>query len=147
MSGEILNSHGYFSIIGWQLQFIGDDENVAIDNIELVDCAFPVRTSACNYAQIGCTSGGCFSPDQECDFSQDCGDGTDEKEAICANYKERCDFETDKCNWYDDNDDDFNFQRTRSVSHPTGLGPQFDHTSGKYTFLLTYFLILLYSMP
>jgi len=103
---------------------------VAIDSIKLVDCAYPKRTFACNYRQIGCSSGGCFSPDQECDFADDCGDGTDEKAAICANYKDRCDFETDSCNWYNDRDDDFNWNRKSSQSRLSGMEPQIDHTKG-----------------
>ena len=116
-------------------------KNVAIDDIKLIDCAYPRPTSVCNYAQIGCTSGGCFSPEQECDYSPDCRDGTDEKEAICANFKERCNFEQDMCNWYNSKDDDFDWQLTKSTQLATGSsGPQVDHTSGFYN----YFFFLQY---
>lgn len=115
---------------GWRLEMKADNENVAIDDIRLVDCAFPIRTHVCNYMQIGCTSGGCYKPDQECDFANDCGDGTDERPSTCSNYKERCDFETDLCNWYQDADDDFNWRQRGGLQFPQGLGPQNDHTEG-----------------
>jgi len=46
------------------LSFHADDKYVAIDDIKLVDCAFPKQTGICNMMQTGCDNGACIHPDQ-----------------------------------------------------------------------------------
>ena len=66
-----------------------------------------------------------------CDFSNHCGDGSDEKLAICKNFEERCNFETDTCNWYQDQSDDFDWIRKKGRTSSAATGAEVDHTKGE----------------
>lgn len=68
-----------------------------------------------------------------CDFSNDCGDKSDEKPAICQKFIERCDFEKDTCNWYQDQSDDFDWTRSAGSTGSSATGPGTDHTTGKWS--------------
>ena len=46
------------------LAFEANDKYVAIDDIQLVDCAFPYQTGVCNLMQTGCDNGACIYPEQ-----------------------------------------------------------------------------------
>lgn len=48
----------------WQLWFKTSRDNVAIDDITMVDCAFPFKTGVCNLMQLGCDNGACIYSDQ-----------------------------------------------------------------------------------
>ena len=65
-----------------------------------------------------------------CDFTNDCGDRSDEKAAICKNFKERCNFETDTCNWYQDQSDNFDWTRSNGGTSSLDTGSGTDHTLG-----------------
>ena len=67
-----------------------------------------------------------------CDYSNDCSDKSDEKQAICKNFKERNDFETDLGNWYQDQSDDFDWKRAQGYTSSSDTGPGFDHTTGEF---------------
>ena len=75
-----------------------------------------------------------------CDYTNDCGDSSDEKQAICANFKERCNFEFDTCNWYQDKDDDFDWTMTGGATSSSDTGPGTDHTKGLLTIFSTFVL-------
>ena len=65
-----------------------------------------------------------------CDFSNDCGDSSDEKDSICSSFPERCDFETGLCNWYQDKSDKFDWTRSQGGTPSYETGPGVDHTKG-----------------
>lgn len=66
-----------------------------------------------------------------CNFANDCGDGSDEKPEICSvSYKERCNFEQDLCDWYQDTDDNFDWTRAQGPTSSYSTGPGIDHTLG-----------------
>ncbi|MED6269053.1 hypothetical protein CHARACLAT_029066, partial [Characodon lateralis] len=76
----------------------GRKGDVAIDQLEFLDCALPLPPPGtnCPAGMVMCHSGGCVEQRQLCDGTDDCGDGTDEEP--CDDYQ-RCDFEEGLCNW------------------------------------------------
>uniref|UniRef100_A0A3B4CKL8 MAM domain-containing protein n=1 Tax=Pygocentrus nattereri TaxID=42514 RepID=A0A3B4CKL8_PYGNA len=94
----------------------------------LLACAVVcVSGQSCQSDQFECVSGECVLEKYVCDFSEDCQDGTDEKNCM---YFERCDFEDGLCGFH-----------ARSLDHiwtrgscVTGPGPALDHNSNPMTF-------------
>lgn len=60
----------------------------------------------------------------------DCGDSSDENPVSCTSYQERCNFEVNTCNWYQDQDDDFDWTRTQGVVMLNAARPGTDNTKG-----------------
>ncbi|XP_054896543.1 apical endosomal glycoprotein isoform X2 [Poeciliopsis prolifica] len=76
----------------------GQNGDVAIDQLEFLDCALPSPPAgnSCPAGTVACGGGGCVEQRQVCDGSDDCGDGSDE--ARCDDYY-HCDFEEGLCDW------------------------------------------------
>ncbi|KAK2827613.1 hypothetical protein Q7C36_018539 [Tachysurus vachellii] len=76
----------------------GRSGDIAIDQLEFMDCALPapVGTGGCKVGFFQCKQGGCVEERAVCDGTDDCGDGTDEEN--CAGYMS-CNFEEDMCAW------------------------------------------------
>ncbi|KAH3887722.1 hypothetical protein DPMN_011741 [Dreissena polymorpha] len=103
---------------------------MAIDDVSFSNCQVTHATT-CNADQFSCGNSVCVGNNLLCDFSNDCGDGSDE--ASCSNYVERCSFERDICNWVQDDSDDFNWSLGAGSTATTGTGPSYDHTFGNTT--------------
>ncbi|XP_076428807.1 MAM and LDL-receptor class A domain-containing protein 1 [Peromyscus maniculatus bairdii] len=58
------------------------------------DLALPLPTGFCPHGYEECQNGQCYSPEQRCNFADDCGDNTDEDE--CGGS---CTFEKGWCGW------------------------------------------------
>ncbi|XP_036044862.1 MAM and LDL-receptor class A domain-containing protein 1 [Onychomys torridus] len=58
------------------------------------DLALPLPTGFCPHGYEECQNGRCYSPEQRCNFADDCGDNTDENE--CGGS---CTFEKGLCGW------------------------------------------------
>ncbi|XP_055449902.1 MAM and LDL-receptor class A domain-containing protein 1 isoform X1 [Psammomys obesus] len=84
----------------------GHHGNIALDDIVLTksclpshrstkeESALPLPTGFCPHGYEECQNGQCYSAEQSCNFVDDCGDNTDEKE--CGGS---CTFEEGWCGW------------------------------------------------
>ncbi|RUS87745.1 hypothetical protein EGW08_004491, partial [Elysia chlorotica] len=52
---------------------------VAIDDIEFQNCQFPPVNASCESSEFQCERGSCVDISRVCDFTDDCGDGSDEE--------------------------------------------------------------------
>ena len=50
--------------------------DIAVDDIQFVDCALPPVASSC--PEFTCTRKSCVKNDYVCDYNDDCGDNSDE---------------------------------------------------------------------
>ncbi|KAG2458289.1 MALR1 protein, partial [Polypterus senegalus] len=119
------------------ISYIGD---VTLDDVAFEDCA-PLLTPdrQCHTDEYTCANDFCIPKDNLCDFSDHCGDASDEDPFICGHFYGRCDFEFDLCSWRQWQGDDFDWL-LRVGSTPTlGTGPSADHTlqdpSGYYIYV------------
>lgn len=76
---------------------------------------------SCPSGFLPCDNGQCFTPGQSCDFIDDCGDGTDEKDCGTS-----CSFENGYCGWKSSLAD--NFDWTLGVGSAKSIRPPYDHT-------------------
>ena len=54
--------------------------DVAIDDIQFVNCSLPEPATTCSPDHFVCKeTRACIPKDRICDFTDDCGDGSDEK--------------------------------------------------------------------
>ncbi|XP_066300039.1 MAM and LDL-receptor class A domain-containing protein 2-like [Branchiostoma lanceolatum] len=103
--------------------------DIALDDINFINCELPPTEDSCTADQLRCTRGSCVGLDRVCDYTDDCGDGTDEAPNQCANIPDRCDFQNGICSWTQFGGDNFSWSR-RAGCTPTGnTGPCRDHTT------------------
>ncbi|KAB5549223.1 hypothetical protein PHYPO_G00064910 [Pangasianodon hypophthalmus] len=105
--------------------------DIAIDQLEFMDCALPGRmsTGSCGVGLFQCKLGGCVEERAVCDGTDDCGDRTDEEN--CGEYMS-CNFEEDMCGWDVRSFSSLKWIRTSqmniSMSEPL-KGPGRDHST------------------
>ncbi|AWP20537.1 putative MAM and LDL-receptor class A domain-containing protein 1 [Scophthalmus maximus] len=93
-----------------------------------------------------CTQGLCVPEDRVCDFTDNCGDGSDEKNfPTCSTYSaSECDFEGGSCGWYELTlGDGFDWVRGSSeevppdyLDHPPPLDHSTNATEGHFVFIM-----------
>ncbi|XP_077864144.1 MAM and LDL-receptor class A domain-containing protein 1-like [Saccoglossus kowalevskii] len=112
--------------------------DIAIDDVSFLNCEMPeIRT--CVDGEVECDRGSCVLESQLCDFTDDCGDLSDETD--CSKYS-GCNFEDNWCDlvivYYTDEDDpdskyaDFDWWLEDGRQGLIGAytGPGRDHTTG-----------------
>ncbi|RDD40324.1 MAM and LDL-receptor class A domain-containing protein 2 [Trichoplax sp. H2] len=119
----------------YRLQFeakrgAGFQGDIALDDITYSQCTVPTTCSLPASSRFVCPHGNCISNDQQCDFSQDCLDASDE--ANCNAYQQRCNFQTGFCGWTNLHDDDFDWSTKNGPASTADTGPYRDHTLGTY---------------
>uniref|UniRef100_A0AAQ5YMQ9 MAM domain-containing protein n=1 Tax=Amphiprion ocellaris TaxID=80972 RepID=A0AAQ5YMQ9_AMPOC len=87
----------------------------------LTDSTPPPPAESCPSDFLPCENGRCFAPGQTCDFTDDCGDGTDEKDCGTS-----CSFEDGRCGWKSSLAD--NFDWTLGTGSVQSIRPPYDHT-------------------
>lgn len=80
------------------------------------------------FSARSCRNGACVDANSLCDFSDDCGDNSDEQS--CSNYFARCTFENDLCDWIQEKDDEIDWIRNKGQTPSFSTGPSRDHTLG-----------------
>ncbi|CAF4949732.1 unnamed protein product, partial [Rotaria magnacalcarata] len=104
----------------------------------LVGCQFPAIRPNCTSDQFRCQRGACIPKDRICDFTDDCGDNSDE---LNCNSNVMCSFEepTGLCGWVQDQTDNLDWELGQGATASFGTGPKRDHTlglpSGHFIFL------------
>uniref|UniRef100_A0A3Q3L091 MAM domain-containing protein n=1 Tax=Mastacembelus armatus TaxID=205130 RepID=A0A3Q3L091_9TELE len=81
----------------------------------------PPPAGSCPSTFLPCENGRCFTLGQRCDFADNCGDGTDEKDCGTS-----CSFENGRCGWKSSLADIFDW--TRGTGSVQGIRPPYDHT-------------------
>ncbi|XP_070566222.1 MAM and LDL-receptor class A domain-containing protein 1-like [Ptychodera flava] len=108
----------------------GPQGDIAVDSISLTGCSFQEIQPNCDVDQFRCDRGSCIDQTLTCDYTDDCGDFSDELSSDCAGVN-RCDFEAGFCDWVQLTDDDFDWSRQRADDGVReGTGPSRDHTKG-----------------
>ncbi|CAF0808194.1 unnamed protein product, partial [Brachionus calyciflorus] len=114
---------------------------LTIDDIEFKSCDIPKPKLNCTYGESKCDNSVCVSTSRLCDFTDDCGDLSDEKNSTCIVYTSRCNFENSFCDWVQGEANQYNWQRTSGYSTNSNFLPQRDHTtnteSGSYIYIET----------
>jgi len=115
---------------------------IAIDEISFFDCAIKPPQDECMSDEFHCANKACVFINEQCDFSDDCGDESDETLVECGDYL-RVNFE-DLENPFgffrqDDETTDFKFTIGNGTTINKHTGPPFDHTTfdpeGHYAFV------------
>ncbi|XP_036973964.1 apical endosomal glycoprotein isoform X1 [Acanthopagrus latus] len=113
----------------------GGKGDVAVDQLEFLDCALPLPLPGqeCPTNMVECKREGCVDQRQVCDGTDDCGDGTDELN--CGEFS-ICDFEEGLCEWDLTSLSNLKWFRTNqqslSITDPL-RGPGRDHSSNSVT--------------
>ncbi|XP_034565719.1 apical endosomal glycoprotein [Notolabrus celidotus] len=115
----------------------GQRGDVAVDQLEFLDCALPSPHpgAGCSPGMMECSNEGCVEQRQVCDGSDDCGDGSDEDKEKCGGYR-HCDFEDGLCDWSLYSLSPLKWRRTnqKNISMTDPLkGPGRDHSSNSAT--------------
>ncbi|KAJ0011984.1 hypothetical protein NQD34_012959 [Periophthalmus magnuspinnatus] len=72
---------------------------IAIDDISFTNCALPEPQPSCPVNMFTCKNQACVELSRVCDFSDDCGDWSDENHCEEEGVTERCNFENGLCFW------------------------------------------------
>ncbi|MBN3307353.1 MLRP2 protein, partial [Amia calva] len=113
--------------------------DIAIDDIAFQNCplgafkylillfiiAEPQAT--CPTHQFHCSNSVCIDKTRECDFSDDCGDRSDEIDCELHGYQGHCSFESGLCFWENSDFDTPGWEWKRQTGIG-GVGPPRDHT-------------------
>ncbi|XP_031569217.1 uncharacterized protein LOC116303758 isoform X3 [Actinia tenebrosa] len=128
----LLNTSKSFQVV-FEAEHTGyvSQGDIAIDDVSFTPECLPAKHEniSCSPSTFKCSSLECISLEDRCDFKMDCFDGTDERN--CGfNTPGRCNFEGNFCDWNNETDDKFDFERHQGSTVSFGTGPSYDHTLG-----------------
>ncbi|MEW8546497.1 MAG: hypothetical protein AB2693_23525, partial [Candidatus Thiodiazotropha sp.] len=113
----IISARRFYSTLG----------DIAVDDISFSRCALPQPRTSCQPNQFQCGNGACILKTRVCDYTDDCGDRSDETNITCAAYT-GCTFERGTCFWSQSTMDDFDWSRAAGQTGTIDTGPSHDHT-------------------
>ncbi|XP_018613321.1 MAM and LDL-receptor class A domain-containing protein 2 isoform X2 [Scleropages formosus] len=118
--GLIFKASRTYSILG----------DIAIDDVAFLNCSLPVPQDRCPQDEVRCTNGVCVDPSAVCDFSDDCGDRSDETDCELRGFLNRCSFEHGLCSWQQSDLDTPGAEWIRQSAETTlsEYAPPRDHT-------------------
>ncbi|KAM4557404.1 apical endosomal glycoprotein [Fundulus diaphanus] len=104
--------------------------HVAVDDINFTNCSLPEPQLWCSEGTFTCNNSVCVDPSRVCDFSDDCGDRSDEINCEKQGVVERCSFEQGTCSWENSDADTpgGEWRRRRGEEGWPNHGPPRDHT-------------------
>nr|XP_015209861.1 PREDICTED: MAM and LDL-receptor class A domain-containing protein 1-like [Lepisosteus oculatus] len=114
--------------------------DIAIDDISFQNCPLKDSQATCPGDEFQCSNLVCIDMGKICDFSDDCGDRSDEIDCGLLGYKEHCSFENGLCSWEKSDLDTPGYEWKRQEGQIGGgvTGPPRDHTknsaAGKQAF-------------
>ncbi|XP_014854147.1 PREDICTED: MAM and LDL-receptor class A domain-containing protein 2-like [Poecilia mexicana] len=109
--------------------------HVAVDDIDFTNCSLPAEPQSCSGNTFMCNNSACIDPSHVCDFSDDCGDRSDEIDCEKQGVVERCNFEQGLCSWAHSDVDTPEGDWTRQAGQEgwPRHGPPRDHTDNLAT--------------
>ncbi|KAF7668436.1 hypothetical protein LDENG_00014610 [Lucifuga dentata] len=104
--------------------------HIAIDDINFSNCTLSEPQPVCPVNMFTCNNSVCVEHNQVCDFSDDCGDWSDESNCEQKGVVERCSFEEGLCSWAESEVDTAGAEWTLRKGHKAwpDYGPPRDHT-------------------
>ncbi|XP_078656299.1 MAM and LDL-receptor class A domain-containing protein 1-like [Branchiostoma floridae x Branchiostoma belcheri] len=106
------------------------------DHLKDVSVACTGQWYRCRETEFTCSNTICVPPEVQCDFTNDCGDNSDEQD--CGQFPGRCDFQDGLCSWVQATSDSADWVHTDGGSETTPGAPPTDHrtrTGGTYLLL------------
>ncbi|XP_071348966.1 MAM and LDL-receptor class A domain-containing protein 2 isoform X2 [Trachinotus anak] len=133
-----------FSILFEASRTFNKPGHIAIDDIDFTNCTLPDPQPSCPGSMFTCNNSVCVEYNQVCDFSDDCGDWSDENNCEQQGVVERCSFEQGLCSWAESDVDTPGAEWTlrKGLEAWPNHGPPRDHTqnsaAGHYVTPATY---------
>ncbi|KAM9845004.1 MAM and LDL-receptor class A domain-containing protein 1 [Aulostomus maculatus] len=130
--GEVTvgRTHQDFTILFEASRMFSALGHIAIDGVNFTSCTLPDAQPVCPENMFTCNNSLCVERNQVCDFSDDCGDRSDEDKCEQLGVLERCSFEQGLCSWTGSEVDTPGAEWTPHTGQEAwpDLGPPRDHT-------------------
>ncbi|XP_061879772.1 MAM and LDL-receptor class A domain-containing protein 1 isoform X1 [Entelurus aequoreus] len=103
--------------------------HVAVDDMAFTTCPLPEPQPVCADDKFACNNSVCVEKSRVCDFTDDCGDRTDELDCENQGVTQRCSFEQGLCSWARNQLDEGGERWRRQKGQDAWpAGPPLDHT-------------------
>ncbi|XP_028831423.1 MAM and LDL-receptor class A domain-containing protein 1 [Denticeps clupeoides] len=124
------HTHQVFSLVLEATRTFSELGDIAVDDVSFFNCTLPETLDPCPTGFFSCSNHVCVEAGRVCDFSNDCGDMSDETRCESLGYLDRCSFERGLCWWESGHSDAQGPRWTRQKGQTTlpNLGPPRDHT-------------------